>query len=85
MVIQTVRQALLTALWISAPLLVAGFIAGLVISLIQVVTSMQDSAFSTVPRLAAFLLALIIALPWMLSRMITYTAGLLGDFSRYAR
>lgn len=85
LVIQTVRQALITALWISAPLLVAGFIAGLVISLIQVVTSMQDSAFATVPRLAAFLLALLIALPWMLSRMVTYTAGLFGDLSRYAR
>lgn len=85
LVIQTVRQALITALWISAPMLAAGFIVGLVVSLIQVVTSMQDSAFATVPRLAAFLLALLIALPWMLSRMVTYTAGLLGDLSRYAR
>jgi flagellar biosynthetic protein FliQ len=85
LVIQTVRQALITALWISAPMLAAGFIVGLVVSLIQVVTSMQDSAFATVPRLAAFLLALLIALPWMLSRMVTYTAGLFGELSRYAR
>ena len=85
LVIQTVRQALISALWISAPMLAAGFIVGLVVSLIQVVTSMQDSAFATVPRLAAFLLALLIALPWMLSRMVTYTAGLFGELSRYAR
>ncbi|MGA2325686.1 MAG: flagellar biosynthetic protein FliQ [Bryobacteraceae bacterium] len=84
-VIQIVKQALMMAFWISAPLLVAGFVVGVFISLIQVLTSMQDSAFSTVPRLAAFLLALLIALPWMLRQMISYTAGILSDLGRYAR
>ncbi len=85
LVIETLRQALLTALWVSMPLLIAGFIAGVVISLVQVVTSMQDSAFSTVPRLAAFFVALLVALPWMMSRMVSYTAALLGDLGRYGR
>ena len=62
-----------------------GFVVGIVVSLIQVVTSMQDSSFGTVPRLAAFLVALVVLMPWMLTRMMTYTTGLLGDFSRYVR
>jgi len=84
-VVQIVKQALMTAFWLSAPLLIAGFIAGVVISLVQVATSMQDSAFATIPRLAAFLLALALALPWMLRQLVAYTAGILGDLGRYAR
>ena len=50
-VIQIIREALMTAFWLSAPLLAVGFVAGIVISLVQIVTSIQDSAFSTIPRL----------------------------------
>lgn len=84
-VVQIMKQALMMAFWIGAPLLVAGFVAGVLISLVQVVTSMQDSAFSTIPRLAAFLIALLISLPWMLRQMMSYTSGILGDLGKYAR
>jgi len=46
---------------------------------------MQDNAFSTIPRLAAFLAGLLLLLPWMLSRAMSYTSSLLGDLGRYAR
>ncbi len=84
-VIDTIRQALLTAFWLSAPLLAVGFVAGVIVSLVQVVTSMQDSAFNAVPRLVAFLAALLLFLPWMLKYIVAYTTGILGDLSRYAR
>ena len=74
----------MTTFWLSMPLLMTGFVAGAIMSLVQIVTSMQDSAFGTVPRLAAFLVGMMIFLPWMLSRLIHYTIGLIGDFSRYA-
>jgi flagellar biosynthesis protein FliQ len=84
-VVQIVRQTLMTAFWLAAPLLAIGFIAGVVISLVQIATSMQDNAFSTVPRLVAFLLGLLLLMPWMLQKSMSYTAGLLGDLGRYAR
>jgi flagellar biosynthetic protein FliQ len=84
-VIATIREALMAAFWLSLPLLAIGFAAGVVISLVQVLTSMQDSAFSTVPRLGAFLAALLLTLPWMLSYLMTYTSGILGNLGRYAR
>ena len=84
-VVDIVRQALMTAFWLSLPLLTVGFVAGVVISLLQIVTSVQDPAFGTVPRLAAFLAGLIVFLPWMLMRLCTYTTQVLGDLSRYAR
>ena len=84
-VVQVIRQALMATFWLAAPLLAIGFIAGLVISLVQIATSMQDNAFSTIPRLLAFLAGLLFLLPWMLNRMMGYTIALFGDLARYAR
>ena len=84
-VVQIIRQALMTTFWLAAPLLAIGFIAGLVISLVQIATSMQDNAFSTIPRPLAFLAGLLFLLPWMLQRTMSYTIALFGDLSRYAR
>jgi flagellar biosynthesis protein FliQ len=84
-VVQILRQALMMAFWLSAPLLMVGFVAGIVVSLVQIVTSIQDSAFNAIPRLLAFLGAFILALPWMLNKMTAYTVQILGDLSRYAR
>jgi flagellar biosynthetic protein FliQ len=84
-VVQILRQALMTTFWLAAPLLAIGFLAGLAISLVQIATSMQDNAFSTIPRLLAFLAGLLLLLPWMLQQTMGYTIALFGDLSRYAR
>lgn len=84
-VVQILRQTLMTAFWLAAPLLAVGFIAGIVVSLVQIATSMQDNAFSTVPRLIAFLTAILLLLPWMLQKSMAYAISILGDLSRYAR
>jgi flagellar biosynthetic protein FliQ len=83
--IQIIRQALMTALMLSAPLLAVGFTVGIIISFVQILTSIQDSAFNAIPRLVAFLGAFVLALPWMLQKMTTYTVGLFGDLGRYGR
>jgi flagellar biosynthesis protein FliQ len=85
MVVQIVRQTLLTTFWLVSPILLIGFLTGIAISLVQIATSMQDNAFSTVPRLVAFLIGFLLLLPWMLSRTMSYTTALLGNLSRYAR
>jgi flagellar biosynthesis protein FliQ len=82
--IQIVRDALMMTFWLSAPFLIAGFVSGIVLSLLQIVTSIQDSAFSTVPRLAVFLATAIVAMPWVLQKAMTYATAILGNLSRYA-
>jgi flagellar biosynthetic protein FliQ len=84
LVVQTLRQALMMALWLSAPLLAVGFVAGIVISLIQIVTSIQDTGFSAIPRLVAFLAAFLLAMPWMMKQLTSYTVSVLGNLGRYA-
>jgi flagellar biosynthesis protein FliQ len=84
-VVQIIRQALTLTFWLAGPLLAIGFIAGVVISLVQIATSIQDNAVSSIPRLTAFLAGLLLLLPWMLQKIMAYTTALLGDLGRYAR
>ncbi len=78
------RNVFLTAFWLSLPLLAVGFVVGIVMSLAQIVTSIQDSSFSTVPRLVAFLAALLLAMPWMLAKILAYTTALFGNLGQFA-
>jgi len=84
-VVEILRQALMTAFWVAAPILLIGLATGILVSLTQIVTSIQDTGFSTIPRLVVFLIAILMLMPWMIQRMTVYTTALLGDLGRYAR
>ncbi len=84
LVIETVRQALMTAMWLALPLLAVMFVVGIFISLLQIVTSIQDPTFGTVPRLAAFFTTLFLVLPWLLMRIVDYTHRLFENLAKYA-
>jgi flagellar biosynthetic protein FliQ len=80
-----VGQMFITAFWTCAPLLAIGFATGIIISLIQIVTSIQDTAFNSIPRLVAFLGGSLLLMPWMIHKSMTYAIDILGNLSRYAR
>ena len=84
-VAQLIRDMFVNAFWLAAPLLAIGFVAGIVMSLVQIVTSIQDSGFNAVPRLLAFLGGLILLMPWMMQKSMVYTISLLGNLARYGR
>ena len=84
-VVQAIRDVLLMCFWLAAPLLLVAFISGIVVSLVQIVTSIQDSAFNAVPRLAALLVAMILALPWMIHKATAYTHSILGNLNKYGQ
>jgi flagellar biosynthesis protein FliQ len=81
--IHLIRGALMAAFWMSAPLLVIGLSVGIIMNMVQVATSLQDNAFSTFPRLAAFLTGFTVLLPWMLKQWMGYMVNLCGEIARY--
>lgn len=83
-VVQIISQAFWVAFVICAPLLAIGFGASVVVNLIQIFTSLQDSAFSTVPRLGAFLTGFLFLMPWMIKKLSAYAIVIFGDLGRYA-
>ena len=64
------RQAIETAVVISLPMLAAGLIVGVIVSILQTVTSIQDNILSFIPRAAAIFVVFAFTFPWML-RVVT--------------
>jgi len=71
-------------LLLCAPLLAVILIVGLVVSVLQVVTQVQDPSVAFVPKLVLFVGALILLGPWMLSRLISYAGNLLARLGSLA-
>jgi flagellar biosynthetic protein FliQ len=75
--IDLVRTALVMSIKIGAPILAAGIVVGLVISLLQSITSIQDQTLATVPKIIVMVGAAIAVLPWVVQRLIEYAGELL--------
>lgn len=84
-VVDLARRTLEAAFWGAAPILIAAMIVGLVINIVQVMTSVQDTTVSTVPRLGAVGVILFALLPWMLHRLVVFTVSLFQDFRLYTK
>ena len=79
------KQSLQTLLWVSAPMLVTGILVGVTISLLQVVTSIQDATLAFVPRALAIFAVFLFTLPWVIHKMVGFTTQLFSNFSIYIR
>lgn len=85
LVVEMSRRTLEAAIWISAPVLAVAVFVSLIVSLIQVLTSLQEATLSAVPRLAAVAAACFLLLPWMVRRMGAFTLGMFSDFRHFLR
>ena len=84
-IVALLRHTIETALWMGGPLLIAAVVVGLVINVVQVLTSLQESTLSTVPRLSAVAAAIFLLLPYMVRRMALFTVTLFSDFHPFLR
>ncbi len=84
-ILTLIQRALETLMWVTGPMLAAAIIVGVVISLIQTLTSIQDQTFSFAPRVAVIFVVFLVTFPWVLRVLVTFTATLFGDFSPYIK
>jgi len=70
------RYAVLLVLETSAPILVIGMVVGLVISLLQAVTQLQEQTLSFVPKMLAMAAAAVLFLPWMAEKIIGFSVNM---------
>ena len=73
------QQALEVTILVAAPILLAGLAVGLLVSIFQAATQINEMTLSFIPKLLAMLAALAVAGPWMLSLMVDYTRRLLEN------
>ena len=77
------NNALYVIIKVSLPVLLVSLIVGLIISIFQTVTSIQEQTLTFVPKIIAIFLALILLGSWMMNTMIAYTVQLWSSFSQY--
>jgi flagellar biosynthetic protein FliQ len=73
MAIEICKGAIWTALAIAAPMLISGLVVGIIISLLQSVTQIQEMTLTFIPKILAVVTVMILLLPWILNVLLGYT------------
>ena len=79
-IIDLVREMLIVTLKIAGPILLAGIVVGLIISLFQSITSIQEQTLTFVPKIVAMLIVTVVLLPWIIQRLIEFTVEMFTGF-----
>jgi flagellar biosynthetic protein FliQ len=75
-VINLATQAMTLALKVAGPMLVAGLIIGLLVSIFQAVTSIQEQSLTFIPKVAGVAALIVLLGPWMLGQIVSYAQNL---------
>lgn len=79
------EEAIFTIIKCAAPMLLVSLIVGLIVSIFQTVTSIQEQTLTFVPKVLAIFLMLMLAGHWIMNNMVEFMAGLWTDFNLYIR
>ncbi len=82
---QIAKDAVEITLFLSLPLLGIGLAVGLIVSLFQAVTQIQEATLVYVPKIVAILVSLLFLSPWMMQKMMHYTEQLISNIPNYVR
>ena len=75
-VVNIIQQAALMILLLSAPMLLIGLVVGLIVSIFQATTQIQEATLAFVPKIVAVLLSMVIFGPWIISTLVNFTRNL---------
>lgn len=84
-VIEFAKQAITLTIYLAMPMLGLGLAAGLLISVFQAVTQIQEMTLTFVPKIIAVFLGLLFAAPWMLEEMTSFTRRVIENIPMYIR
>lgn len=84
-VMEIANEALYTIILTSAPLLLVSLIIGLIVSIFQTVTSIQEQTLTFVPKILGVFIAMMLLGHWMLTQLTTLITNMWSDFSIYIR
>ena len=85
LVVGVVRQAIETAVIVTLPMLLAGLVAGVLVSIFQTVTSIQDNVLAFIPRAMAIFVVFALTFPWMLRVVTGFAATLIRRLPELVR
>ena len=84
-IVGIMAETVWTTLLVSAPVLIVGLVVGVLISLFQAVTQVQEMTLVFVPKIVACLIALVAALPWMINILVSFTHNIFTNIPLYVK
>jgi len=78
-------EAIKVTLLLSAPMLLAGLLVGLLVSIFQSVTSINEMTLAFIPKMLAVALALVVSFPWMMQTLVSFTEQMFASMNQYIR
>lgn len=84
-VIGFAKQSIELALTLALPMLMVGLIVGIVVSILQAATQIQETTLTFVPKIVSMFLALLIAFPWIMEKLVSFTRDLFINLPNYIR
>ncbi len=81
--IQLAQEALLIVMLVSAPMLGLGLLVGLLVSVFQATTSIQEQTLAFIPKIVAVFVAILVFGPWMLRLMVDYVSKIFMNLPNY--
>ncbi len=85
MVVGLARTAVELTLLISLPMLGLGLVVGLLVSIFQAVTQIQEMTLTFVPKIIAVLIGLLLAFPWMMNKMVDFTKDIILNIPQFIK
>jgi len=85
MVLAIGAEAIKTTIFLAAPMLIAAMVIGIVVSVLQAITQINESTLTFIPKMVAIILVLVVMAPWMLELMKTYTSDILSHAGEWVR
>jgi len=82
-VIQLAEEGVLTILLIAGPILLVALGVGLIVSIFQAMTQIQEQTLAFIPKIVAVLLGLILFGPWMINHMVNFGTSILSNLTRF--
>ena len=82
-IISLAGQAVFTVLKVSAPMLLIGLTVGLIVSIFQATTQIQEHTLAFVPKIVAVLVALLLFGPWILATLVDFTYNIFNNLAKY--
>ncbi|MCF8031215.1 MAG: flagellar biosynthesis protein FliQ [Desulfohalobiaceae bacterium] len=83
MVVDISRDAVQTILMVSAPMMLAGLVVGLIIGIFQAATQINEQTMTFAPKIVAVMVALILAAPWIINLVVSYTENLYQSIASF--
>jgi flagellar biosynthetic protein FliQ len=82
-VVSIAREAVLTILLVAGPALGIGMLVGLLVSIFQATTQIQEQTLTFIPKIVAVLVSIVIFGPWMIRRLVDFAERLLGELPSF--